>query len=147
MDDCNNEKEILEQILEENRKRTLYSKITAVSSSGIFAAIVLLLLLLVPRLSETADNVNAVAAQAQGILGEAETTLAAIENAASGLAGMSESLSLTGESVNRLVTDNAAALADTVKQLGGIDYEGLNEAIRDLQDAVEPFAKFVNRFK
>lgn len=140
-------KELLEELLMENRKRTLYTKIAAFSCTGILALLLLTAVLALPKLSATVRNVNAAVAGAQSVMGEAETTLAAIENAASGLAEMSTGLKETGESVNRFVTDNSAALTDTVKQLGEIDYEGLNQAIRDLKDAVEPFAKLVNRFK
>ena len=51
------------------------------------------------------------------------------------------------KSLNGFVTDNAQTLTDAATDISNIDFEGLNGAIRDLQDAVGPFAKMMNRFK
>ena len=42
--------------------------------------------------------------------------------------------------------DNELAVVVTPK-MNDIDFEGLNKAIQDLQDAVGPFATFMNKFK
>ena len=48
--------------------------------------------------------------------------------------------------MNTKLTENAQSLTDAVEKMNSIDFEGLNKAIQDLQDAVGPFASFMNRF-
>lgn len=143
----NPEKELVEQLLAESRKRTLYSKITAFSSAGILLTILIFLIIFLPGLTSAAGKINEVAAQAEEITDKAENTLTQIETTVADFDEMSKSLSETSENINQFVTDNSTVLADTAKQLGNIDYDSLNKAIKDLQAAVEPFANFVNRFK
>jgi hypothetical protein len=60
---------------------------------------------------------------------------------------MSASLELASDNLNTLVVENGEPLSNAVKSMEEVDYEGLNKAIKDLQDAVEPLANFFNRFK
>lgn len=135
-----NEKELLIKILEENKKRTFYSRISAIAAVSVFAAIAVCLLLVVPQLFTAVNNVN-------DALAVAGVTLAEAENAAAGLTKMSNNITKVSEAVDKFVTENSAALSEAMTDIGSIDYEGLNKAIRDLQAAVEPFANFMNRFK
>ena len=50
------------------------------------------------------------------------------------------------ENANKMVTDNTDAVAEALAKLGGIDFETLNQAIRDLADVVEPLARLTNFF-
>ena len=47
--------------------------------------------------------------------------------------------------MNKLVDDNGSNLAAAVKSLSEIDFEGLNKAITDLQDAVGPMASLMKK--
>ena len=49
--------------------------------------------------------------------------------------------------LNQLVNDNTEPLTQAVNNMAGIDFEGLNQAITDLQGAVGPLANFFGRFK
>lgn len=60
---------------------------------------------------------------------------------------MSASLELASDNLNKLVVENGESISQAVKSMEEVDYEGLNKAIKDLQDAVEPLANFFNRFK
>ena len=51
------------------------------------------------------------------------------------------------KNLNQLVSDNSQALTDSVTNMSNIDFEGLNAAIKDLQDTVGPMASFFNRFR
>ena len=42
---------------------------------------------------------------------------------------------------------NGEAMTGAVQSIEDIDFEGLNKAIQDLQDAVGPFAKTMRMFK
>jgi len=46
-----------------------------------------------------------------------------------------------------MLTDNSQSLTDAVEKMNNIDFEGLNKAIQDLQDAVGPFANLMKKFK
>ena len=62
-------------------------------------------------------------------------------------AAMSESITATSTNLNTFITDNSQMLTDAVTNMNSIDYDKLNQAITDLQTAVEPFANFMSRFK
>lgn len=79
-------------------------------------------------------------ADAQGLLETADTAI-------SNISAMSDEVTQVSKSLNGFVTDNAQTLTDAATDISNIDFEGLNGAIRDLQDAVGPFAKMMNRFK
>lgn len=134
------EKNVLEQILEENKKRTFYARIAAAAATASLAVLIVCLLILLPR-------VNRLITDAEETLVSVQSSFAEMENAAAGLSGMSENIIATSTGLNDFVEDNSQAVSEAMEQMKNIDYEGLNQAIKDLQDAVEPFAKFVNRFK
>lgn len=113
------EKELLEQILEENRKRTLYARISMFASMAVLGMLVLCLVIELPKINVLITKVETTLEDVQTTLDSAQSALTQVETSAKELEGMIDS----------------------------IDYEGLNEAIGDLQDAVEPFANLVNRFK
>ena len=60
---------------------------------------------------------------------------------------MTSSITGTSENMNSMLTDNSQSLTDAVDKMNNIDFDGLNKAIKDLQDAVGPFASFMNRFR
>lgn len=113
------EKELLEQILEENRKRTFYARISMFVSMAVLGMLVLCLVIELPKINVLITKAETTLEDVQTTLDSAQSALTQVETSAKELEGMIDS----------------------------IDYEGLNEAIGDLQDAVEPFANLVNRFK
>ena len=50
-----------------------------------------------------------------------------------------------GIEIKEFVDDNGENLAAAVKSLSEIDFEGLNKAITDLQDAVGPLASLMKK--
>lgn len=132
--------EILEELLKESKKRTAYNKIAAMSLTGLLVAFIVVFFVLVPKAYNVLLNANRE-------LETAEVATEEIRIAASSLTEMIENITVTSESVNDFIVKNSEAMASTVEKMESIDYETLNKAINDLQDAVEPFAKFMNRFK
>ena len=59
---------------------------------------------------------------------------------------MTEGLNEASKNLNKLVDENAEIMTDAVKSISEIDFEGLNQAITDLQGAVGPLANFFGRF-
>jgi len=134
------DKNLLEQILAENKKRTTYTKIAAFSMVGILVAVVFVLVMAVPEVFRLMNEVDALVNSAETLVTTAETTLEEISV-------MTESLTETSTGLNAFITDNSQTMADAISDLETIDVDTLNQAINDLHDAVAPFANLMNRFK
>lgn len=141
------EKELLQQILEENKKRTLYARISVLISMIGMIIIILCLVIELPKLNVLITKAEATLEDIQETLGDAQTALEQVETVAAKLVDMSGSITETSTGLNSFVTENAETIAQAMEKIDSIDYDGLNKAIGDLQDAVEPFANLVNRFK
>jgi hypothetical protein len=46
-----------------------------------------------------------------------------------------------------MVENNTEAITETVQKLNNVDFETLNNAIKNLNDAIEPLARFAGMFK
>ena len=53
----------------------------------------------------------------------------------------------TLESVTKLVNDSSESLVSAFDNINSIDFEGLNKAIEDLGNVVEPLSNFFKKFK
>ena len=127
------ETELLTEIRNETRKRVKFAKISAAFTGGIFVIILVAAIILVPRVSVTLQH-------ADQLIGNANLALADITR-------MSNSVGDMSKKVDQLVADNSEKLTESVEKLSSIDFAGLNKAIKDLQDAVGPFANLMNRWK
>lgn len=127
-----NEK-IMEQLLADSKKRTLFARITALATVGIFLLVAAAFLVVVPQALHTLENVDEV--------------LASAKEAVTQISDMSANITTTSTNLNTFISDNAQTLTDAVSNLNSIDYDTLNQAITDLQTAVEPFANLMSRFK
>lgn len=134
------ENDVMKTLLEKTQKQLFYTRILAGAAGGMFLILLIAALLVVPKAVSALTQAEAVMADAQGLLETADT---AITN----ISAMSDEVTQVSKSLNGFVTDNAQTLTDAAKDISNIDFEGLNGAIRDLQDAVGPFAKMMNRFK
>lgn len=135
-----NMEELLRQILEEDKKEVKYAKRAAFFMMGLFLIFLVAAIVIVPKVIDTLSNVNAAVISAGETLESADEALENINK-------MSDSITGTSEQMNSMLTENAESLTDAVEKMNNIDFEGLNSAIQDLQDAVGPFASFMNRFK
>lgn len=134
------DKNLLEQILAENKKRTAYTKIAAFSMVGILVAVVIVLVMAVPKVFEIMNEVDTLVNSAETLVTTAETTLEEISV-------MTESLTEASTGLNDFIGENSQTIADAITDLESIDVDTLNAAINDLHDAVAPFANLMNRFK
>ena len=71
---------------------------------------------------------------------QVETTLTAVDQ-------MVEDAGVLIESTNTLVTENADTVAETVQKLNEVDIETLNDAISNLNTAIEPLSNFASLFQ
>ena len=73
--------------------------------------------------------------------------MAAANQALSEVSEMSSEITGVSTQLSEFITENAQTLSDAATDISEIDFEGLNQAIQDLQDAVGPFANLMNGFK
>ena len=69
------------------------------------------------------------------------------ELAQSDLSGMVTNMDTLVANVDGLVGTSQAGVEETMKKINAIDFDALNQAIKDLSDVIEPIAKFFNTFK
>ena len=125
--------EILIQIRDLTKKQLFYRKISTCCIACMLVLVLISVLVVVPKVSTTLSHINSVAKKAETSLENVDT--------------MSDSILKASENMNKLVDDNGANIASAVKSLSEIDFEGLNKAITDLQDAVGPMASFMKKFR
>ncbi len=125
-----NQNEQLAKLLENSEKQLFYSRIRSIAAVVTALCILCALVMVVPALLRTAAGADAVIAQASSSI-----TLA------------DEAITEMGLSMDDFIAENAEAVSSLMKEIEAIDFEGLNKAIKDLGDVVEPFAKFFNRFQ
>ena len=133
--------ELLQQMEKSNRKQVAYARLQFVFS--LIAAVCCVALLLVgvkilPQLQEATK-------QAETVLENLETVTT--ELAQADLSGMVENIDALVTNVDGLVGTSQAGVEETMKQINGIDFDALNDAIKDLSNVIEPIAKFFNTFK
>lgn len=51
------------------------------------------------------------------------------------------------EHADRVVSENTDAVGEALSKVNGVDFDTLNQAIRDLSDAVRPLANFARLFQ
>ena len=133
--------DLLEQMEKANRKQVAYARLQFIFS--VIAAICCILLLLagvkiLPQLQEAA-------LQAETVLTNLETVTT--ELAQADLIGMVENVDALVTNVDGLVGTSKEGVEQTMAKINAIDFDALNDAIKDLSDVIEPIAKFFNTFK
>ena len=133
--------ELLAQMEKSNRKQVAYARLQFVFS--LIAAVCCVALLLVvikilPQLQEVTQ-------QAETVLQNLETVTT--ELAQAHLSGMVENIDALVTNVDGLVGTSQTGVEETMKKINGIDFDALNDAIKDLSNVIEPIAKFFNTFK
>ncbi|WP_026523183.1 MULTISPECIES: hypothetical protein [unclassified Butyrivibrio] len=123
-----------------NEKILKFQKLQTFCTAGIFVVILIAVIMVVPRAVKLLDQAQSVAEGAMSTLEKADSTLADISE-------MADSIEQTGEDMNKLIKDNESTLTESLDKMSQIDFDGLNKAITDLQDAVGPFASFMNKFR
>ena len=135
-----NQNEQLAKLLENSEKQLFYSRIRSIAAVVTALCILCALVMVVPALLRTAAGADAVIAQASSSITHADEAITDVIE-------MSGAITETGLSMDDFIAENAEAVSSLMKEIEAIDFEGLNKAIKDLGDVVEPFAKFFNRFQ
>lgn len=130
----------MEQLLKQTQEQLFYTRILAGAFFALFLVVFISAVILVPRVYVTLGQVDA-------LMEEAGDTLEAANGALEEVSEMSSQITGVSTQLEEFITENAQTLSDAATQISEIDFEGLNHAIQDLQDAVGPFANLMNGFK
>ena len=133
--------ELLERMEKANRKQVAYARLQFLFSA---AAVICCAVLLIAGL-KVLPQLQDAAVQAETVLSNLEAVTT--ELAASDLSGMVENVDALVTNVDALVGTSQAGVDQTMTKINAIDFDALNDAIKDLSDVIEPIAKFFNTFK
>lgn len=126
------EQELLKKMLFYARIRTAVALVVAI-------LLVLCGILIVPKAIGTINQANQIMEQATETISLANTAIESVTT-------MSQSITDMGTNMDTFITDNGESVEAVMTKLEEIDFEGLNTAIKDLGDVVEPLAKFFGKF-
>jgi hypothetical protein len=125
--------ELLIEIRNLTKKKLFWQKISTCFIAAIAGIVLVTMVIVIPQLEATLNHINDTAIKAQDSLNEANTMITSITEAS--------------ENFDSLVAKNGEGLTSAVESMSKIDFEGLNEAIKDLQDAIGPLAAFMSKFR
>ena len=131
--------ELLEKLVKNSSKQLFYARVTSLVAFILCAAVILCMMIVVPKAMATIDSANAILTQVSETIVLADTTLESVTE-------MSTSITDMGTTMDTFITDNAETVEEIMTKLEEIDFEGLNDAIEDLGDVVEPLATFFGKF-
>lgn len=113
------------------RKQYHMSRITAAVSVIILAVVLYTASVFIPKVNVTYQNMELIMEDLQVITSELAE------------ADINQMIS----DVDELAVRSQENIGSAMEKINAIDIDGLNQAIRNLSDAVEPFAKFFNQFR
>lgn len=125
----------------------MMTKVIAALIGLILAVVVIGLCILVPPALKALSTAQEVMNTANATMNEANAAILAAEQSMENVESMTDSIIETSNQLNAFVNENAESMATAVEQIGSIDFQGLNGAIKDLQDAVGPFANMMRKFQ
>ncbi len=112
------------------RKQYRMTQISMLSNLAVLGIVIYIVVTLLPKVTLTLRNLNYIMNDLQTV----SSQLAEVD-----FEGMVED-------VDTLVNESNDSLNTAMRRLNSIDFETLNKAIKNLNDTVEPLAKFFNRF-
>jgi methyl-accepting chemotaxis protein len=135
MENNNETLDYLKQIRDLNKKRLMWSRVTALLMAlfvVLFACVIPSVLNALKVAEDTMLTANDTLEQAQSIMNDMTSTIDTMET--------------TLESVTKLVNDSSESLVTAFDNINSIDFEGLNQAIEDLGNVVQPLSNFFKKF-
>ncbi len=132
--------ELLKELTKNSRKQLFYSRLTTLAAMLAAIAVIICMVIVVPSVMRTVKQANNIMAQVSETIELADTAIESITD-------MSLSITNMGNNMDTFITENAESVQKIMKKFDEIDFEGLNRAIKDLGDVVEPFANFFGKFK
>ena len=133
------EQQLLEELLKNSKKQLFNARVRTLASLVMAAVVVIAAVVLVPSGLKTIQKANDIIVQASATITLADTAITSITE-------MSTSITDMGDSMDTFITDNSETVTAVMTNMESIDFEGLNDAIKDLGDVIEPLANFFNKF-
>lgn len=121
------------------KKMLFYARIRTAAALVVAILLVLCGILILPKAIGTINQANQIMEQATETISLANTAIESVTT-------MSQSITDMGTNMDTFITDNGESVEAVMTKLEEIDFEGLNTAIKDLGDVVEPLAKFFGKF-
>ncbi len=131
-----NDHDLLLELVKSQKEDAMGQKITAIATVSMFAVITIALMIVVPKAVITLNKVQDMIVTTKTAVEQTQTL---VQSANSSLAGIDEMIA----NVDRLVTSNNESLNEAMGNFNNVDFEGLNNAIRDLESVVEPLANLL----
>ena len=140
-DELNNKDatELLRELLAFEKKEARYQKETSILIFCLVVIMGIVSFMIVPVAVQTLTTANETIVMAQEALGKITEEMDSINT-------MTASITATSNNMNSMVVENSEELSKAVESMSNIDFDGLNKAIKDLEDAVGPFAKMTRIF-
>ncbi len=140
-DELNNKDatELLRELLAFEKKEARYQKVTSILIFCLVVIMGIVSFMIVPVAVQTLTTANETIVMAQEALGKITEEMDNINT-------MTASITATSDNMNSMVVENSEELSKAVESMSNIDFDGLNKAIKDLEDAVGPFAKMTRIF-
>ncbi len=133
-------RELLQELVKNSGKQLFYSRVAAFTALAAAVVLILCFLVLVPSVMKTVNRANDIMEQASETIELADTAIESVTE-------MSQSITTMGNNMDAFITENSQSVQQIMKKFDEIDFEGLNQAIKDLGEVVEPFANFFGKFK
>ena len=141
MEHQNDMLKIYKEIERNTKQQALYARMQVIFTAlGAICCLVLLIFGL-----EVLPQLQKVATQAETVLTNLETVTT--ELAKTDLIGMVENVDSLVVNVDGLVSTSQDGVEQAIEKINGIDFDALNDAIKDLEAVIEPIAKFFKTFK
>lgn len=134
------EREFYEELKKLTKKQVRWQRLSAIFMMGLLVVLIAVVVVLLPRILTTLQSMDEAIVQISKSMEEVDAMVVELTNASKNL--------------NDLVDANADPLTSAVSNISQVademtkvDFDGLNKAIKDLQDAVSPVANFFNKFR
>lgn len=121
------------------KKQLFFTRIFAVACCVMTAALLIVLLKIIPPLLGTLDKAVGAIDTAVEAIDQASNTLELVDDTLVDIQGLFEEDGLVGQS--------SEALTQATEKISRMDIEALNKAIKELGDVVEPLAEFFGKFR
>ena len=132
---------VLKSIKEHEELQTKYAKkqgrivaLAAIFCVAIMIGVGILVLSVLPKVVTLLDQANGIAVQADDVMKDLNVVTKQLAQA-----------DITGmiDDVSKLVVESEESINDAMKKVDAMDIDGLNKAIKDLGDVIEPLAKMM----
>lgn len=134
--------EYVKEIKEIEKKRIFWARISA----ALLGIMVIAIISVLPTLFKTLNNANEAMVSATDAIKNANSTLDQAQDIMTELSGAIDTMEVSLDSMTKFVDEGSESLKTAFDNINSIDFEGLNEAITDLGDVVEPLSNFFRKF-